>query len=48
MSGLIVIVIGGAYCVMEGIPSISPPQNMNPEGLSIGIDNEIDEDAPVV
>lgn len=48
MGGLVVITIGGVYCALEGVPSISPPQNMNPEGLSVGIDDEIDEDAPVV
>lgn len=48
ISGLVILAVGVAYCVLEGIPSISPPANMNPEGLAIGIDEEAGEDAPII
>jgi hypothetical protein len=28
------------YISLEAIPSISPPENMNPEGIAIGINDE--------
>ena len=31
-AGLVVFGIGLAYVVLETVPSISPPDNMNPDG----------------
>ncbi|EAZ63245.2 hypothetical protein PICST_80736 [Scheffersomyces stipitis CBS 6054] len=39
-AALIIFVVGLVYIGLEAIPSISPPENMNPEGISIGINDE--------
>lgn len=39
-SGLIIFIVGLVYIVLEAIPSVSPPENMSPEGISIGIQDE--------
>lgn len=40
LAGLIVFMIGVAYVVLETVPSISPPDNMNPEGAMIGLNDD--------
>ncbi|CAR65961.1 DEHA2G12782p [Debaryomyces hansenii CBS767] len=40
IAGLLIFVVGLVYISLEAIPSISPPENMNPEGIAIGINDE--------
>lgn len=40
-AGLVVFGIGLAYVVLETVPSISPPDNMNPDGAVVGLDDEV-------
>ncbi|KAF8003689.1 hypothetical protein HF325_001137 [Metschnikowia pulcherrima] len=40
LASLLIFVVGLIFIVLEAIPSISPPENMNPEGISIGIQDE--------
>lgn len=41
LAGIIIFVIGLVYIVLETVPSILPPENMNTEGIAIGgNDNE--------
>lgn len=40
-AAFIVFVIGVFYIALEAVPSISPPDNMNPEGVSIPDDEDI-------
>ncbi|OBA21176.1 COPI associated [Metschnikowia bicuspidata var. bicuspidata NRRL YB-4993] len=40
LASLLIFVVGLVYIALEAIPSISPPENMNPEGISIGIQDE--------
>ncbi|ODV80540.1 COPI associated [Suhomyces tanzawaensis NRRL Y-17324] len=40
IAGLIVFVVGLGYIALEAVPSVSPPENMNPEGISIGVNDE--------
>ncbi|EMG47444.1 Late Golgi vesicule protein, putative [Candida maltosa Xu316] len=39
-AALIVFLIGLVYIVLETVPSISPPDNMNPDGAMIGLNDE--------
>lgn len=39
-AALVLFTIGLAYVVLETIPSISPPENMNPDGAVIGLNDE--------
>lgn len=41
LAGLIIFIIGLIYIALEAVPSISPPDNMNPEGISIGNEEDI-------
>lgn len=40
LASLLIFVVGLIYLALEAVPSISPPDNMNPEGISIGIQDE--------
>jgi hypothetical protein len=40
IAGTIIFIIGLGYIALEAVPSVSPPENMNPEGISIGINDE--------
>ncbi|KAK8441478.1 hypothetical protein B9J08_02798 [Candidozyma auris] len=39
-AGILIFVIGLVYIALEAVPSISPPENMSPEGISIGVQDE--------
>lgn len=39
-AGLVIFIIGLAYIALEAVPSISTPENMSPEGISIGVQDE--------
>lgn len=39
-AGILIFIIGLVYIGLEAVPSISPPENMSPEGISIGIQDE--------
>lgn len=39
-AGLVIFIIGLVYIVLEAVPSVSPPENMSPEGISIGVQDE--------
>ncbi|EGV61857.1 hypothetical protein PSN45_000547 [Yamadazyma tenuis] len=41
LAALIVFLVGVVYIALEAIPSISPPDNMNTEGISIGNEEDI-------
>ncbi|KAK6460501.1 hypothetical protein DFJ63DRAFT_337264 [Scheffersomyces coipomensis] len=40
IASLLIFIIGLVYIGLEAIPSISPPENMNPEGITVGINDE--------
>lgn len=35
IAALLIFGVGVAYIALEAVPSISPPENMNPEGVAI-------------
>jgi hypothetical protein len=35
IAALLIFAVGVAYIALEAVPSISPPDNMNPEGVAI-------------
>lgn len=41
LAATIIFIIGLVYIALEAVPSISPPDNMNPEGLSLGTEEDI-------
>lgn len=41
MAGVIIFIIGLIFIGLEAVPSISPPDNMNTEGINIGNDEDI-------
>ncbi|KAK6200921.1 Golgi apparatus membrane protein TVP15 [Scheffersomyces amazonensis] len=40
IASLVIFIIGLIYIGLEAVPSISPPENMNPEGITVGINDE--------
>ncbi|CAI5759384.1 unnamed protein product [Candida verbasci] len=41
LAAIVIILIGVVYIALETIPSISPPDNMNPDGAMIGLEEEV-------
>lgn len=41
MAAVIIFIIGLVFIGLEAVPSISPPDNMNTEGINIGNDEDI-------
>lgn len=41
MAAVFIFIIGLVFIGLEAVPSISPPDNMNPEGINIGNDEDI-------
>ncbi|CAH6722896.1 golgi apparatus membrane protein Tvp15p [[Candida] jaroonii] len=41
LAGGIIFIIGLVFIALEAVPSISPPENMNTEGISIGNEEDI-------
>lgn len=39
-AAILIFIVGLVYIALEAVPSISPPENMNPEGVAIGIDDD--------
>jgi len=39
-ASLIIFIIGLVFIALEAIPSVTPPDNMNTEGIQIGINDE--------
>ncbi|KAF7584976.1 putative golgi apparatus membrane protein [Clavispora lusitaniae] len=39
-AGVIIFCVGLVYIALEGVGSVSPPENMSPEGISVGIQDE--------
>lgn len=40
-SSVVIFIIGLIYIALEAFPNVSPPENMNTEGISIGQEEDI-------
>lgn len=40
LSSIVIILIGVSYLFLQTVPGISPPENMNPEGVTVGMNDE--------
>lgn len=39
-ASLVIFIIGLVYIALEAVPSVLPPENMSPEGIAIGVQDE--------